>query len=82
MAVDAVLVKFDARDNQLVKRLKDCRTLPGQSADPVFHTRAGFFCLTSPTGRLDTAFQNENSRHKTKSRFNKSTRLCSAGLRA
>ena len=40
-AVDAVLVKIDARDDQQVMRLKDRRTLPGQSASPVFHTRAG-----------------------------------------
>ena len=42
-AVDAVLVKIDARDDQQVMRLKDRRTPPGQSAAPVFHTRAGRF---------------------------------------
>ncbi|CBK43513.1 protein of unknown function [Nitrospira defluvii] len=50
-AVDAVLVKVDARDDQLVQPLKDCRTLLGQSAAPVLHTRAGRFFI-SPAGFL------------------------------
>ena len=38
--------EVSARDNQPLRRLKDCRTPPGWSAAPVFQARAGRFFVS------------------------------------